>query len=289
MSGSSDTPWQLSDLFRADVVGDAAVLCAANPASAGWRYVSFATIEARAGTTIEIDTGTSELAVVPLAGRFELTSDGHHFELHRNDVFSGPGSVAYVPPGESLSITITEQTTLAIGGAPADPVYPTRLITGESIRTEIRGGGAARRQVTHLLAPPLEAHRLILYEVLVPRGSWSGWPPHCHDGHDGSPYLEETYYFEHRPETGFGIHRNFRERDGLDDVFVAPHRSLVTVPAGYHSTAASPGSHMYFLNYLAGDLEHDQRRTPPCFDERYTWIDGHWDDDPMILPLSVTD
>jgi 5-deoxy-glucuronate isomerase len=206
--------------------------------------------------------------------------------MQRSDVFTEPGTVAYIPPGEKVVITITAPTTLAIGGAPADRVYPTRLIEGDAIRAEVRGGGAARRQVGHLLAPPLEAHRLILYEVHVPRGSWSGWPPHCHDGHDGSPYLEETYYFEHRPTTGFAMHRNFRERDGLDDIFVAPHQSLVTVPAGYHSTAASPGSHMYFLNYLAGELEHDQRRTPPCFDERYTWIDGHWDDDPMTLPTA---
>ncbi len=96
--------------------------------------------------------------------------------------------------------------------------------------------------------------------------------------------MEETYYFEHQPATGFGIHRNFRESEGLDDVFVVPHRSLATVPAGYHSSAACPGSHMYFLNYLAGDLVRDERRTPPCFDERYTWIDGRWDDGLMPLP-----
>ena len=57
-------------------------------------------------------------------------------------------------------------------------------------------------------ASPLPAERLILYEVYVPRGKWSGWPPHCHDGWEGSPYLEETYYFRFDPPNGWCMHRN---------------------------------------------------------------------------------
>ena len=33
-------------------------------------------------------------------------------------------------------------------------------------------------------------------------GSWSGYPPHCHDGKFGSPYLEETYYYRISPDNG---------------------------------------------------------------------------------------
>ena len=237
-------------------------------------------------TVIEIGSGATEIAVVPLRGSVSARAGGVTARCARTDVFEQRGSVLYVAPGERLRLTAEQASTIALGSAPAEPGVPTRYIAPDEIRSELRGGGAAHRQVTHLLSPPLEAHRLILYEVHVPRGSWSGWPPHCHDGEDGSPYLEETYYFEHRPSNGFAVHRNFREHAGLDDVFVAGHRELVTVPAGYHSSAACPGSHMYFLNYLAGDLVRDERRTPPCFDERYTWIDGHWDDDPMTLPTA---
>ncbi len=273
--------FQLAELFDAVSSGEIEVVCAASPQITGWQYLTYATMRAAAGATIDLDTAGSEVAIVALAGRFHVHVGEQAFAMSRTGVFSEAGSVLYVPPAERVRITIDQASTFAVGGTPADPVYPVRHIGADSIRVELRGGGAARRQVAHLLAPPIEAHRLILYEVHVPRGSWSGWPPHCHDGLDGSPYLEETYYFEHRPMNGFAIHRNFRERDGLDETFVAGHAGLVTVPAGYHSTAASPGSHMYFLNFLAGDLEHDQRRTPPCFDERYTWIDGRWDDDPI--------
>jgi 5-deoxy-glucuronate isomerase len=276
----------LSVLFNVTTTGDVRVICSANPASAGWRYLSYATVDVAAGAMVRLATGGSEVAVVPLAGRFEVASSQLTAVMARRDVFSEPGSVFYAAPGTSIVVRALENSTMAIGGAPADPVYPSRYIAPDDVRVELRGGGAAHRQVAHLLSPPAEAHRLILYEVHVPRGSWSGWPPHCHDGEDGSPYLEETYYFEHQPASGFAIHRNFRDATGFDQTVVAPHRSLVTVPAGYHSSAACPGSHMYFLNYLAGDLEHDQRRTPPCFDERYTWIDGRWDDDPMTLPTA---
>ncbi len=276
---------QLADFFDVEIAGEITVVCATNPAHAGWRYVTFAAVDAAAGATFTIDTGTTELAIVPLKGQLLVTFAGRMFEMNRGDVFADKGSVMYVPPYSKASIHTPGGASLGLGSAPAEVRYDARLLEGDDVRVEMRGGGAARRQVTHLLSPPVQAHRLIIYEVLVPRGSWSGWPPHCHDGLDGSPYLEETYYFEHRPANGFGIHRNFRESEGLDDVFVVPHRSLVTVPAGYHSSAASPGSHMYFLNVLAGDLEHDDRRTPPCFDERYVWIDGRWDDDLLDLPL----
>lgn len=277
----------LGELFDVRTVGEVDVVCAASPASARWNFVTFATVDMAAAATVELAAGDSEIAIVPLVGSVVArSSSGVGATLERHDVFTARGSVFYVAPHDIVRLQASTSSTMAIGSAPAQPGYPTRFIGGDDIRVELRGGGAARRQVAHLLAPPLGAHRLILYEVHVPRGSWSGWPPHCHDGQDGSPYLEETYYFEHRPATGFGIHRNFREHAGLDDTFIAPHRSLVTVPAGYHSSAACPGSHMYFLNYLAGDLIGDDRRTPPCFDERYTWIDGHWDDDPMTLPTA---
>jgi 5-deoxy-glucuronate isomerase len=277
---------RLADCFDADTTGEVSLVCAATPASAGWRYLTSAVVDLGPGAELMVRSAGRELGITGLAGDVRATTGDIDVRLQRDDVFIQRGSVLYVPPDSEVRLHAGAPSSVSIGGAPADPVYPARYFDAGAMRSELRGGGAALRQVTHLLSPPMEAHRLIMYEVHVPRGSWSGWPPHCHDGEDGSPYLEETYYFEHKPSNGFGIHRNFREARGLDDVFVAPHRSLVTVPAGYHSSAASPGSHMYFLNYLAGDLEHGDRRTPPCFDERYTWIDGHWDDDPMTLPMS---
>jgi hypothetical protein len=41
---------------------------------------------------------------------------------------------------------------------------------------------------------------------------------------------------------------------------------------------------MYFLNYLAGTPQNEERAIPPFFQPEYRWIDGNWDKDPMTLP-----
>ena len=153
-------------------------------------------------------------------------------------------------------------------------------------RVKIRGGGQAYRQVVHSLAHPLPAEKLILYEVFVPRGTWSGWPPHCHDGRDGSPYLEEVYYFRlDRPE-GYAMHRNWRTEENFDEAVVIRDGDAALVPKGYHTSVACPGSNMYFLNYLAGELIGDQRRTPPCFAAEHTWIEADWGAGAWTLPVA---
>ena len=53
---------------------------------------------------------------------------------------------------------------------------------------------------------------------------------------------------------------------------------------GYHTTVADPGSHMFFLNYQAGNILDGDRATPPSFLEEYTWINDDWDKDGWELP-----
>lgn len=259
------------------------------PESEGWRFLSFA-VHQPGATVLDVTTPAQELAVVPLSGTVQVNVGDEQFELSRTSVFDQMPHVLYVPPGHDVHITGDGQC--AVGSAPAEGRHPLRLIEPGEMRTEIRGGGAARRQVVHILAPPLPAERLIMYEVYVPRGSWSGWPPHCHDGFDGSPYLEETYYFRTDPADGFCMHRNWRDAvtdddESFDETHVANDGEVVTVPKGYHSSVACPGAHMYFLNYLAGELIDDQRTTPPCFHGAYTWIEDDWSANGWELPKVV--
>jgi 5-deoxy-glucuronate isomerase len=161
------------------------------------------------------------------------------------------------------------------------------LIDPTEVNVEIRGGGAALRQVSHVLAPPLPAERLIVYEVILPGGSWAGWPPHCHDGEHGSPYLEETYYFRFDRPEGFGFHRNYGEDGSLDEAFAVGDGECVSVPGGFHVTTATPGANMWILNFLAGDLFGDERATPPYFDPDTTWIAEDWSRGQVELPTAV--
>ncbi len=259
------------------------------PESAGWRFLAFRVVALAAGERTEVLEADRETAVVPLSGTADLRLGDTTHRVTRASVFTELAPVGYAPPGTPIEITAVSDALLAIGSAPAEGRYPARLIQPSRIRSEVRGGGAALRQVNHTLAPPIEAERLILYEVYVPRGTWSGWPPHRHDGREGSPYLEEVYYFRlDRPE-GFWMHRNFSDdRDGgaaYDEVVTGGDGDAALVPGGYHSSVACPGSNMYFLNYLAGDLVGDERATPPCFHSDHTWIESDWGAGEWELPV----
>jgi 5-deoxy-glucuronate isomerase len=263
------------------------------PQSAGWEHVGFTVVELDDGSSFTIEADATEHVVVVQAGNGTIRFDDETVTLSRSSVFREIGRVVYLPPGTSAVVTGAPAITVAVGSAPAadGPTrHPARVVEPREIRNEVRGGGQAYRQVLHSYAPPLPATRLIVYEVYVPRGTWSGWPPHCHDGLDGSPYLEETYYFRlDRPE-GFAMHRNWRETgdpatEQFDETVVLHDGEVALVPRGYHSSVACPGANMYFLNILAGHLVDDARATPPCFAAEHTWIAEDWTAGTWSLPV----
>jgi 5-deoxy-glucuronate isomerase len=260
---------------------------AVTPQTAGWQFLSFRVVALAPGQTYDLQTGHEEVALVPLQGAGVVRVADQEFALRRSGVFVGPPAVLYAPPGQTMKITAETAFEFALGGAPATGKYGVRLIRPEEIKSELRGGGAARRQVNHILAPPLPAERLILFEVYVPGGSWSGWPPHCHDGSDGSPYLEEAYYYRIDPPDGFAIHRNYRLDAGFDELLPVRNGDLVLVTQGYHPVAAAPGSNVYFLNYLAGELVDEARARPPLDDRRYAWMKENWDGNRLVLPVAA--
>ena len=137
----------------------------------------------------------------------------------------------------------------------------------------------------HTLAWPLPAERLILFEVYVPGGNWSGWPPHCHDRYGDSPYLEEVYYYRTQPKNGVAFHRNYRLDSDFDEVLPAQNGDCVLVTQGFHPAAATPGTNIYFLNYLAGEPRNEERNYKPFEDPNTTWIKENWKANDMELPI----
>lgn len=256
------------------------------PASAGWKYLDFQVISLAAGETYTTETKTNEVGLIPLRGKAQARVEDDTFALMRTDVFQEAGQALYVPPRRTITVNAETAFEFAIGGAPAEGKYPTRLFSPDQMKREHRGGGAARRQVSHTLSYPSPAERLILFEVWVPGGMWAGIPPHCHDGYAGSPYLEETYYYRIEPAAeGFAIHRNYRIDPPFDEVFTVRDEDLVLVPYGFHPVAVPPGSNVYFLNYLAGDLVDEARGTPMYDDPKFVWIKENWATEPTDLPM----
>ena len=81
------------------------------------------------------------------------------------------------------------------------------------------------------------------------------------------------------------MHRNWLRDGSWEEVAVGNDGDCALVPQGYHSSVASPGSNMYFLNYLAGDLVGEDRSTPPCFHSDHTWINDDWNAGRWTLPI----
>jgi 5-deoxy-glucuronate isomerase len=257
------------------------------PEEAGWDHLAFHVHELRRGDRLALDTVGRESAVVTIAGAGVATVDGEAYELARTGIFREMAPLLYVTPGASAQLTASTDWVVAVGAAPAEGRHPTRLVVPDEVPVELRGGGAARRQVNHVLAPPLPAERLIVYEVYVPAGEWAGWPPHRHDGVDGSPYLEETYYFRFDRSDGFGFHRSYAPDASYDETFTVHDGDCVAVPRGYHVTGSTPGSNMWILNFLAGELVDDARATPPAFDPATTWITEDWEAAQVPLPVAT--
>ncbi len=260
------------------------VLLEVSPKSAGWNYLSFRVVALKAGETYRASSDGEEIALVPLGGQATVDVSGARFEVARGNLFAELPHVLYVPPGKTITVTAARDFEFAAGSAPAQGKYPARLFTPDEMKREVRGGGAARRQVNHILAHPMPAERLILYEVYVPGGMWSGWPPHRHDGGD-SPYLEETYYYRFDADGGFGIQRNYRDETGFDELFTVKDGDVALVAQGYHPGACAPGANMYFLNYQAGDLLDAARATPPYDDPMQVWIKNDWNGRVLPLPM----
>ena len=256
-----------------------------SPQSAGWNYLSFRMIKISGGQIYLHNTRDTELALVPIEGAGSIEAGQSRFNLSRKGVFQEKPQVLYLPPRTEFAASTAASFEFAIGAAPAEGVYPLRLFSKEEIRAEVRGGGAARRQVHHALSHPMPAERLILFEVYVPGGAWSGYPPHCHDGYGGSEHLDETYYFRTDPAEGVALHRNYRRDSDFDEVFAVRDTDLVLVTQGFHSTSAAPGSNLYFLNYLAGELIDDDRATPPYDDPDYAWLKDDYTGNRLHLPL----
>ena len=256
------------------------------PASANWQYLSYRVISLTKGEDYRHETVGNEAALVPIQGTGEAVVDNQEFSISRSSVFREMPHVLYTPPGTTITVRATADFRFAIGSAPAEGLYPVRLFRPEEMSSEIRGGGTATRQVNHILAHPLPAERLILFEVYVPGGAWSGYPPHCHDGYAGCAHLDETYHFIIEPDNGFGFHRNYRVDEDFDETFTVHNNDLVLVTKGFHSTTVAAGANMYFLNYLAGELYDEDRGIPPYDDPQFVALKDRLAEIPMTLPVA---
>jgi 5-deoxy-glucuronate isomerase len=262
------------------------------PESAGWTESSLKVAELESMQELTLDTGDSEVMILPLSGHGTVEADNEAFELSlRASVFDGPADLVYIGTGQNY--TLCGEGRFAICGARAKRQLPNRRVAAADVPVELRGTGNCSRQVHNFgTAGVFEADSLIACEVITPGGNWSSYPAHKHD--ENTPVesaLEEIYYFEidSGPDDsrGFGFHRVYGTPDRPIEVLEEVRSGdVVLVPHGYHGpSVAAPGYHMYYLNVMAG--EGEERAWKIVDDPDHAWLRGTWehqDVDPR-LPL----
>lgn len=245
------------------------------PDDAGWQYLLFQAYHLEPGESITAGTGEYETGLVVLGGSCTIEAGEERFSSigERPDVWSRtPPYAVLMPPGIEYSVTAESHLHIAVAGAKADDhePQPIRLITPEEMRFEERGEGSTYRAIHHILPPGGPSVRLQLVEVYTPAGNWSSFPPHKHDTEDppNEAYLEETYYYQIKPEEGFALQRVYTGDHSLDEAVAIHSGDVVLVPRGYHPVAAMPGYDCYYLNAMAGPNKEWNFTVDP----RYTWL-----------------
>ncbi len=251
------------------------------PASVGWRFTASTVVSLAAGQVVEDDTGGNEVALVPLEGRARFEFDGGSHVVSRRDVFTELPHVAYLPPRTAYRITALDPFEYSTGAAPAEGRFPARMIGPDELPTSVRGDANVRRGVTGTLDLTLPAERLLAYEIITPSGNWSSFPPHLHDGTHGSSYQEETYYFRMEPRSGFAIQRIYTSDGSLDLSIASRHGDLNMVHRGFHTVVAAPGTNVYYLNFMAGDV----RQVTQFIDPDLAWVSEDWAGRPLDIPV----
>ena len=269
-----------------------------SPPVDGWKYTGLRVGTLKNGKILSLPSDFNERIIFVLEGEELIVEYIHAGETHtqilrgRKSVFHGPSDFIYLPI--NTSVKISGQGRCAVGETPAKTVKPVQFTAKESVSIVMRGAGRETRQVHNLGVPDtLDADRMIVCEVIVPAGNWSGSPSHKHDvyiaGKESN--LEEIYYFESAVTRGvatpaqsspFGYFRGTSADARPYEVNEEIHSGDVAlVPHGWHGPAAAgPGYDLYFFNVMAGpDPEREWNATdhPDQVWIRDSWQSQHLD------------
>jgi 5-deoxy-glucuronate isomerase len=255
------------------------------PVSAGWDHCGLRVIELAPGESRTLATDGDEYAVLPLANAAPIVveADGQRIELAgRPDPFTRVSDFAYLPRDCEARVTAGDgPARIALPWADARRRLEVRHGRAQDVPVEVRGAGAATRQVNNFLHPDaFETDRLTCVELLTPEGNTSSYPPHKHDTDEpaggGQAILEEIYYFEVRGDDGAALHRTYTADGAIDATVEVRSGDAFVIPRGFHGPCvALPGYDLYYLNVLAGPSA--ERSLAFADDPAHHWIRASWE------------
>ncbi len=242
------------------------------------RFIDFGRLQLTGGEEYSGTTGEREYVLDFFSGSASITVTGRDGDTKqfntvggREDVFSGPPVMVYLPPGCSYTVKANSRN-LDVGffSAVSKPAAAAAVLAGAHVIRNDVGRDNWKRTVYSALDERFPAGKLLAGETLNPPGNWSSFPPHKHDRAKPSQeaVLEEIYFFRIRPAQGFGFMWTYTapgDADGFSTVFKVHDGDTVLIPKGYHPVVAAPGYDLHYAWALAGE----------------EWRYGAWSDDPQ--------
>ena|SRR5579872_337705 len=246
------------------------------------RFLDFSRLQLSNGEFRSAATGDREYVLDIFAGIASIAVESERGERQdfprvggREDVFSGPPVMVYIPPRSRYEITVTSDAFDAgVFSAASNAVIPPRLLEGPAITANKVGRDNWRRTVYSGLDDKVPAESLLAGETLNPPGNWSSYPPHKHDRKNppNEAVLEEIYFFRFKPSQGYGFIWTYTAPDdpeGFSTVFPVQDGDTVLLPKGYHPVVAAPGYQLHYTWALAGE---ERRYGAWSDDPRHSWV-----------------
>ena len=250
--------------------------------TAAWEWMSFFVHRLSPGESHAFRAEDEEVAIVLLGGKCVADwGEGEHQIGERANVFDGFPYAIYLPSSSQAQLRADTQCEIAECRVPSTARLQPRLITPRDVKSSLRGGGNASRQIVDVMPPDFPADKLMVVEVYTPSGNWSSFPPHKHDVHTppAEVDLDEIYYYRIDRPGGYA-HQRLYTRNGSRDLTLTVHDGdAVLVRDGYHPVVAGHGYNIYYLNCLAGSA-HQLTNTE---DPDHVWVRSTWDQvDPRV-------
>ena len=200
--------------------------------------------------TYSIKEETKEVAVIVIVGAGTMEFQTSKVSFDRRNWIDNHPTVVHMGPGESVKLTSSSQTRIAIVKTENKERFKGRVYSPDNIATEHRGKDQLDDTCYRLVRlafddtiSPKEA-KLVVGEVLNFPGKWSSYPPHHHS-------QPELYYYELSPDWGYG------HGELGDDVYKIKNGDVLAITnSKTHSQTSAPGFHMYYL----WAIRHDDKK-----------------------------
>jgi 5-deoxy-glucuronate isomerase len=252
--------------------GENTIVAADNPLVDFLRF-SILCLEEKQSHSVSL--ADEEAALVVLTGTASVKVGNALYERigGRRDVFSANAATVYVPRNSEAIVTCVGPgaLTMAVCCSKSKLTREPALIAPKDVKMKTVGRANWTRNVRDIIDSTFEADHIVLGETINPPGNWSSSPPHKHeiDNLPDEVKMEEIYFFQMKPQQGFGFQRVYTDDRSLDVSYAVENNSTVILPKGYHPVAAAPGYQLYYLWFMAGPTS---RVLSPKDDPAHSWL-----------------